>query len=271
MTASRGSRSNSARATVRPPIPESNTPSGALFMNGKRDADTAGECADLQIGREIAQVRRDVGFRAREEMVEDPQDGPVLHFLLFQLDVRRVNRLEIVDFLLRLEGHHRGHAFPRHERRAGGGATRDGLAPARNKEGAPEGSHRSDALADGVCGKAVAHGRRILSRQRRGAEKQYSQCEPHRATSTFSLPRSNSTVHSFVPGSRSSPSTWTTSGCSGARTTSFAVLTIATSRIEVCVPRSTRGIAMRNRGNDTRRITHTSIFPSVGSASGANR
>ena len=39
---------------------------------------------------------------------------------------------------------------------------------------------------------------------------------------------------------------------SGARITSLAVLTSATSRILRCVPRSTRGSASKNRGSDTR-------------------
>src|SRR5213079_1616588 len=60
MTDSCGKRSNSARATVSPPIPESNTPSGALFMDRDTHADAAGESADLEIGGEITQVGRDV-------------------------------------------------------------------------------------------------------------------------------------------------------------------------------------------------------------------
>src|SRR3989441_998119 len=94
---------------------------------------------------------------------------------------------------------------------------------------------------------------------------------PHLATNTFNLPRSSSTVHSCPPDSRSSPSTCITSGRSGERTTSLAVLMSATSCIVMCVPLMTRGMASRKRGNETRRMRQTSIFPSLGSASGANR
>src|SRR3989442_474908 len=118
MTDSWGSRSNSARATVSPPIPESNTPSGALFMERNADADAARKRADFEIGWEVAQVRGDVCLCAREEMIEDPQHEPVLHFLPLQAQVRGMNRLEVVRFLLCLEGHHGGHAFPGSERRA---------------------------------------------------------------------------------------------------------------------------------------------------------
>src|SRR2546425_3381348 len=81
MTDSCGSRSNSARATVNPPIPESNTPSGALFMEWNGDADTARKCANLEIGWEVLQMGRDVRLCAREQMIENPQHEPVLHLL----------------------------------------------------------------------------------------------------------------------------------------------------------------------------------------------
>src|SRR4029077_8801950 len=118
MTDSFGRRSKRARATVSPPIPESNTPSGALFMDRYAPADAPGERADFEIGREIAQVGGDVGLGAGKKMIEDPQPQPILDLLPLQLEVFRVNRLEVVRFLLRLERHHGGDAFPRHERRA---------------------------------------------------------------------------------------------------------------------------------------------------------
>src|SRR5881296_432388 len=98
MTDSCGRRSNSARATVRPPIPESKTPSGALFMNGNGDADAARKCADFEIWWKIAQMGRDIGLCAREQMIENPQHQPVLHFLALEAQVRRVNRLEVIRF-----------------------------------------------------------------------------------------------------------------------------------------------------------------------------
>src|SRR6267143_157282 len=126
MTDSCGSRSNSARATVSPTIPESNTPSGALFMNRNGHTDAARKRADLEIRWEVLKMGGDVRLRAREEMIENPQHEPVLHFLPFEAQVRGVNRLKIVRFLLRLEGHHGGHAFPRHERCPGREAQRSG-------------------------------------------------------------------------------------------------------------------------------------------------
>src|SRR6267143_7070984 len=134
MTDSCGSRSNSARATVSPTIPESNTPSGALFMNRNGHTDAARKRADLEIRWEVLKMGGDVRLRAREEMIEDPQHEPVLHFLPLEAQVRRVNRLEVVRFLLRLEGHHDGHAFPRHERRPGHRPVGRRLAPAGNHE-----------------------------------------------------------------------------------------------------------------------------------------
>src|SRR5882762_3805344 len=107
MTDSCGRRSNKARATVSPPIPESNTPSGALFMDRNADADAARKHADLEIRWKVAQVRGDVRLGAGKEMIEDPQHEPVLHFLPLEAEVRGMNRLEVVRFLLRLEGHHR--------------------------------------------------------------------------------------------------------------------------------------------------------------------
>src|SRR6266576_264001 len=100
MTDSRGSRSNSARATVSPPIPESNTPSGALFMEGDRDADAARNGLHLEIGREIAQMRGDVRLGAGEEVIEDPQHEPILHFLLLLCQVGRIDGLHVVRLLV---------------------------------------------------------------------------------------------------------------------------------------------------------------------------
>src|SRR5712671_532767 len=153
MTDSCGSRSNSARATVSPPIPESNTPSGALFMDGDRDADATWKRADLEIGREVLQVGGDVGLRAREEMIEDPEHEPVLHFLPLPAQVRGVNSLEVVRFLLRFEGHHDGHTLPRYEGGAGRRPARDRLAPAGKNEGAEEGAHGPDSPVHRICGK----------------------------------------------------------------------------------------------------------------------
>src|SRR2546425_4131884 len=130
MTDSCGRCSNRARATVSPPIPESNTPSGALFMQGYAHADAAWERADFEVGREIAQVGRDVGLGGRKEMIEDPQHEPVLDLLPLQPEVFRVNLLEVVRFPLRLERHHGGDAFPRHESRAGHRTIGRRLAPA---------------------------------------------------------------------------------------------------------------------------------------------
>src|SRR5213592_3354141 len=150
MTDSRGSRSNSARATVSPPIPESNTPSGALFMERNADADAAGKRADLEIGWEVVQMRGNVGLRAREEMIEDPEHQPVLHFLPLVPEIRGVNRLEVVRLLLRLHLHHYRHAFPRDECRAGDGPVGGNLAPAGKHEGPQEGSHRAHAVVHGI-------------------------------------------------------------------------------------------------------------------------
>src|SRR6266516_4455705 len=286
MTDSCGRRSNSARATVSPPIPESNTPSGALFMHRDAHADAARERADSEIGGEIAQVGRDVGFGTREEMIEDPEHEPVLHLLALEPEVFRVNLLKVVRFLLRLERHHGHYAFPGHKRRTRHRPPRGRLAPSRKKERPEECAHgphtpmhrirREDhASRIGAC--------RILpcKSARRHDGKSDHQCNVpacrradvrlHRATNTFNRPRSSSTVHSFTPGSRNSPSTCSSSACSGERTTSFAVLMSATSRIFTCVPRMTRGMARRNRGSETRRIKQTSSFPSAGSASGAKR
>src|SRR6266550_966452 len=288
MTDSCGRRSNNARATVSPPIPESNTPSGALFMDGDTHANAAGERADFEIGREIAQVGRNVGLGAREEMIEDPEHEPVLHLLTLEPEVFRVNLLEVVRFLLRLERHHGRDAFPGHERRARHRPPRGRLAPSGKQERPEEGAHGPEAAMHGVGREddvtRISSARGILSRKldgwkvgkcnRDGAYRptvQPSNRPSHWATNTFNRPRSSSTVHSFTPGSRNSPSTCSMSGCSGDRTTSFAVLMMATSRIFTCVPRMTRGMARRNRGSETRRITHTSSFPSAGSASGAKR
>src|SRR5947208_16197077 len=109
---------NNARAYVSPTIPESNTPSGALFMDGDTHANAAGERADFEIGWEIAQVGRNVGLGAREEMIEDPEHERVLHLLTLEPEVFRVNLLEVVRFLLRLDRHHGRAAFPGHDRRA---------------------------------------------------------------------------------------------------------------------------------------------------------
>src|SRR6266571_179823 len=283
MTDSCGRRSNKARATVSPPIPESNTPSGALFMDRNADADAARKRTDLEIRWKVAQVRRDVRLGARKEMIEDPQHEPVLHFLPLVAEVRGMNRLEVVRFLLRLEGHHRGHAFPRHEGRPGHGPVGRRLAPAGKKEGAEKGTHGPHAAVHRVGGEDDVD--RVLTGQtaRRPDGQQHdegNECgrpavrpsgRHQRATNTFNRPRSSSTVHSLTPGSRSSPSVCSISGSSGEQITSFAVLMSATSRIVMWVPRITRGIARRNRGSDTRRIKHTSSLPSAGSASGANR
>src|SRR5712691_32698 len=288
MTDSCGRRSNNARATVSPPIPESKTPSGALFMDRNADADAAGKRTDFEIGGEVAEMGRDVGLRTREEMIEDPEHEPVLHFLPFELQVLRVNFLEVVRFLLRLQRHHGGDTFPRHEHRARHRPAGGRLAPTRKNEGAQEGAHGPHAVVHGVGGEedvaGVSGAGGILSgkMERWNDGKcdhqrahfptfQHSNIPPHRATSTFKRPRSNSTVHSLTPGSRSSPSTCSTSGCSGERITSLAVLMSATSRMVRCVPRMTRGMASRKSGSDTRRITQTSSLPSAGSASGANR
>src|SRR5436309_2980536 len=286
MTDSCGRRSNNARATVSPPIPESNTPSGALFMERDTDADAAGEGPELEIRREVVQVRGDVRLRARKEVIEDPQHEPVLHFLPLVAQVDGVNRLEVVRFLLRFEGHHDRHAFPGDEYRASHGPVGRHLAPPGKDEGAQKGSHGPDSPGHRIWEDDVARtssGGGILSRKMErwndGKKSRQSDHIPsfphsivfHRATNTFNLLRSSSTVHSLTPGSRNSPSVCSISGSSGARITSLAVLMSATSRIVTCVPRITRGIARRNRGNDTRRIKQTSSFPSAGSASGADR
>src|SRR5882672_2627329 len=152
MTASCGSRSNSARATVSPPMPESNTPSGALFMDWNGDANAARKRADLEIRWEVLKMGGDVRLCAREEVIEDPQYEPVLHFLALETQVRGVNRLEVVRFLQRLEGHHRGDPFPCHEYRAGHRPVGRRLAPAGKHERAQEGAHRPDAVVHGVDG-----------------------------------------------------------------------------------------------------------------------
>src|SRR6266550_6561168 len=287
MTDSCGRRSNNARATVSPPIPESKTPSGASFMERYAEADAAREGAHLEIGREVLEVARHVGFRAREEMIEHPQHEPVLHFLPLEPKIVGMNPLEVVRFLLGLERHHRRDTFPRHERRACHRPAGRRLAPAGQNEGAQKGSHGPHPLMHRIRWENHARGigsRRVLSCKsaRRHDCKQAPERDrvptcrradvhSHRATRTFKRPRSTFTVHSLTPGSRSSPSTCSTSGSSGERTTSFAVLMSATSRMVTCVPRMTRGIARRKRGSETRRITQTSNLPSAGSASGAKR
>src|SRR5216110_2003789 len=287
MTDSCGSRSNNARATVSPPIPESKTPSGALFMDRDGDADAAGKRPDLEIGGEVAEMGRYVGLRAREEMIEHPEHEPVLHFLPLEPQVLRVNFLEVVRFLLRLQRHHGGNTFPRHEHGARHRPAGGRLAPAGKHEGAQERPHGPDAVVHGICWEGhvarISGLGGILSRKmerwndgEKSRQGDHSPSFPHsivlhRATKTFSLRRSNFTVHALTPGSRSSPSMCSTSGPCGERITSVAVLMSATSRMVRCVPRMTRGIAMRKRGSDTRRIRHTSILPSAGSASGANR
>src|SRR5712664_1673094 len=282
MTDSCGSRSNKARATVSPPIPESNTPSGALFMEWNGDADAARKCADLEIRWEVAQMGRDERLRAREQMIKNPQHEPVLHFLPLEAQVRRVDRLEVIGFLLRLERHHGGDPFPRHERRPGHRPIGRRLAPPRKNEGAQKGAHGPHAVVHGIGGEDDADG--VLSGQ--SDRRTDGQCDDgeheserptvrpsdrHRATNTFSRPRASSTVHSLTPGSRNSPSIFNNTGSSGERITSLAVLMSATSRMVRCVPRMTRGMASRKRGSDTRRITQTSSLPSAGSASGAKR
>src|SRR3989449_7594573 len=276
MTDSCGRRSNKARATVSPPIAESHTPSGALSMDGNADADAARKRADLEIGWKVAQVRGDVRLGARKEVMKAPQPEPVLHFLPLVAEVRGMNRLEVVRFLLRLEGHHRGDAFPCHEHRPGHRPVGRRLAPARKKKGAQKGTHGPHAWVQGVGDDndvdCVLRGQPRRSDGQDGRDGQQQPSSSHqRATNTFNLPRSSSTVHSWTPGSRSSPSVCSISGSSGERITSFAVLMRATSRIVMWVPRITRGIARRNRGSETRRIKQTSSLPSAGSASGANR
>src|ERR1700704_3684791 len=135
MTDSCGSRSNSARATVSPPIPESNTPSGALFMDGNGDADAARKRADSEIRWKVLQMGGDVRLGAREEMIENPQHEPVLHFLPLEAQVRGVDVLEVVGLLLRLDRHHRRYAFPGHAHRSGHRPVGGRLAPPRKKEG----------------------------------------------------------------------------------------------------------------------------------------
>src|SRR6266446_3038314 len=241
MTDSCGRRSNNARATVSPPMPESKTPSGALFMDRYADPDAAGKRADLEIGGEVSEMSRDVGLRARKEMIEDPEHEPVLHFLPFEPQVLRVNFLEVVRFLLRLQRHHGGHAFPRHEHRSGHRPAGGRLAPARKNEGAQEGTHGPHAVVHGVGGEGdvacISDLCGVLSRKLEcwnvgqcDHDRQHiptvqpSNIPLHCATNTLSLPRSSSTVHSLTRGSRSSPSTCSTSGCSGERITSLAVL-----------------------------------------------
>src|SRR6266536_721500 len=220
-------------------------------------------------------------------MIEHPQHEPVLHFLPLEPKIAGMNPLEVVRFLLGFERHHRRHAFPRHKRRARHRPAGRRLAPAGQNEGAQKGSHGPDAVVDGVGGEGdvgrVANVCGILSGKmerwndgKRRGQGDHIPSFPHsvvlqRATNTFSFPRSSFTVHSLTPGSRSSPSTCSTSGSSGERTTSFVVLMSATSRMVTCVPRMTRGIARKKRGSETRRITQTSNLPSAGSASGANR
>src|SRR6266487_1183695 len=256
-------------------------------MERNADADAAWKRADLEIGWEVVQMRGDVGLRAREEMIEDPEHQPVLHFLALVPEIRGVNRLEVVRLLLRLDRHHDRHAFPRDECRARDGPVGGDLAPARKHEGAQEGAHGPDAVTHGIgwqdqasriglsrvltCKSARRHDCKQTRKSDRVPTCRRADVHSYRATRTFKRHRSSSTVHSLTPGSRSSPSTCTTSGSSGERITSFAVLKSATSRMVTCVPRMTRGIARRNRGSDTRRIKQTSSLPSAGSASVAKR
>src|SRR5439155_19364105 len=230
MTDSCGSRSNNARATVSPPIPESNTPSGALFMEWNGDADAARECADFEIRWEVAQMGRDVRLRAREQMIENPQHEPVLHFLPLEAQVCRVDRLEVIRFLLRLERHHGRDPFPGHERRPGHRPVGRRLPPPRKNEGAQKRDHGPDAAMNGTgrqdhvsriglsrvltCKSAGRHDCKQTRKSDRVPTCQRADVHSYRATRTFKRPRSSSTVHSLTPGSRSSPSTCSTSGSS---------------------------------------------------------
>src|SRR5262245_9344824 len=102
-------------------MPESNTPSGALFMDRQRDAETAGDRLHFEVGWEIAQMRGDVCFGARKEVIEDPQHEPVLHLLPLLRLVWRIDRLHVLRLLMRLQRHHGGHTFPGYEHGTGHG------------------------------------------------------------------------------------------------------------------------------------------------------
>src|SRR5204863_9423649 len=90
---------------------------------------------------EVLEVRRDVGFHAGKEMIEDPEHEPVLHLLSLEVQVAGMDFLEVVRFLLRLQRHHRRHTFPRDECGAGHVPSGDGLAPSGKEERAPERTH----------------------------------------------------------------------------------------------------------------------------------
>src|SRR6058998_2637604 len=187
MTDSCGRRSNSARATVSPPIPESNTPSGALFMHRDAHADPAGERADFEIGGEIAQVGRDVGFGTREEMIEDPEHEPVLHLLALEPEVFRVNLLKVVRFLLRLERHHGRYAFPGHERRTCHRPPRGRLAPSRKKE-------RPEECAHGLTPLCIVSAGRIM----RAVSARVVSCPASRHVGTMARAITNATCRRAV-------------------------------------------------------------------------
>jgi len=83
-------------------------------------------------------------------MIEDPQDEASPALLPLEAQVLRVNRLEVVRFLLRLERHHRRHAFPRYKCRTRHLPAGHGLAPSGQEEGTPERAHRPNA-GDASC------------------------------------------------------------------------------------------------------------------------
>src|SRR2546430_15690547 len=58
------------------------------------DPDPARECPNLQVLGKILEVRRDERLGSGEEMIENPQHDPVLHFLPLRREVGRVGVLE---------------------------------------------------------------------------------------------------------------------------------------------------------------------------------
>jgi len=140
-------------------MPESKTPRG--------DADAAGHGPDLQVFGEVLEVRRDVRFGAGEEVVEHPQDGPVLHFLALELQPRRADAAHIARFAAGFQRHHRGDALPGGEERPGDVPSRGRLSPAGEEERTPERAAGADAVG-GVHGDDARAGSDDLAGQSDG-------------------------------------------------------------------------------------------------------
>ena len=106
---------------------------------------------------------RDERLGAGEEVIEDPENQPVLHFLPLGIHVEGPGLPEVMKLRLCLEGHHCGDALPGHEQRAGHSPAGRGLPPSGQDERPQEGTHGANAMR-GVR----RHDRRAGGDDRRG-------------------------------------------------------------------------------------------------------